>query len=174
MTSAPTQDLGSHVHDHLLGWSGGEHDLYGGSSVAGDADVAAVELDQAVADRHAESRALLLGAEEGLEDAGELVVWNARAIVHDVDLHALPVGPHLDGHGALRAHGLQLSWIGTGRFIFSHDYTDDDFAEVVERFVRAARKMEEDGWWWEGAELTNESIRRRIMKRVVGALLGRR
>ena len=35
----------------------------------------------------------------------------------------------------LRAAGLSLSWVGTGRFIFSHNYTDDDFAEVAERIV---------------------------------------
>ena len=30
----------------------------------------------------------------------------------------------------LRAEGLALSWVGTGRLIFSLNYTDADFAEV--------------------------------------------
>ena len=35
----------------------------------------------------------------------------------------------------LRAEGLALSWIGTGRLIFSLNYTDADFEAVAERFV---------------------------------------
>jgi glutamate-1-semialdehyde 2,1-aminomutase len=48
----------------------------------------------------------------------------------------------------LRAEGLALSWVGSGRFIFSLAYTDADFAEVEERFMRAALAMRADGWWW--------------------------
>ena len=33
----------------------------------------------------------------------------------------------------LRAAGLALSWVGTGRLIFSLNYTDSDFAEVAQR-----------------------------------------
>ena len=36
----------------------------------------------------------------------------------------------------LRAEGLALSWVGTGRLIFSLNYTDADFEAVAERFVR--------------------------------------
>ena len=40
----------------------------------------------------------------------------------------------------LRAAGLALSWIGTGRLIFSHNYTDADIAAVGDRIVvRRAR-----------------------------------
>ena len=48
----------------------------------------------------------------------------------------------------LRAEGLTMSWIGTGRFIFSHDLNDSDFAEIANRFVAAAQAMQADGWWW--------------------------
>src|SRR5262249_20857313 len=51
----------------------------------------------------------------------------------------------------LRAEGLMMSWIGTGRFIFSHDLTDRDFEEIATRFVAAARAMHADGWWWSDA-----------------------
>jgi glutamate-1-semialdehyde 2,1-aminomutase len=67
----------------------------------------------------------------------------------------------------LRAEGLALSWIGTGRFIFSLDYTDADFDAVCERFVAAARAMEHDGWWWSDANLTNRSIKRRILGEMI-------
>src|SRR5712672_789690 len=48
----------------------------------------------------------------------------------------------------LRAAGLALSWVGTGRLIFSLNYTDADFSEVSDAVVAAARAMQEDGWWW--------------------------
>jgi len=64
----------------------------------------------------------------------------------------------------LRAEGLALSWVGTGRLIFSLNYTDADFAEVAKRFVAAGKKMKADGWWWRDAALTNKKIRRQILK----------
>jgi glutamate-1-semialdehyde 2,1-aminomutase len=67
----------------------------------------------------------------------------------------------------LRAEGLALSWIGTGRLIFSLNYTDADFQAVADRFVAAARAMEQDGWWWHPPAATNKSIRRRILKEMI-------
>jgi glutamate-1-semialdehyde 2,1-aminomutase len=67
----------------------------------------------------------------------------------------------------LRAEGLALSWVGTGRLIFSLNYSDDDFAAVADRFVAAARAMNRDGWWWCDAATTNKSIRRRILKEMI-------
>ncbi len=64
----------------------------------------------------------------------------------------------------LRVHGLALSWVGTGRLIFSLNYSDADFEAVVQRFILAATQMKHDGWWWKSAELTNKSIRRSILK----------
>jgi glutamate-1-semialdehyde 2,1-aminomutase len=72
----------------------------------------------------------------------------------------------------LRAHGLALSWVGTGRLIFSHDYTDADFEEVAQRFVSAASAMAADGWWWQTAELTNKAIHRRVAWEILRAKLG--
>ena len=67
----------------------------------------------------------------------------------------------------LRAEGLALSWVGTGRFIFSLNYTDADFTEVADRVVTAAEKMKRDGWWWHDASLTNKKIRRQILKEML-------
>ena len=64
----------------------------------------------------------------------------------------------------LRIQGLALSWVGTGRLIFSLNYSDADFEAVVQRFVLAATQMKNDGWWWHSPELTNKSIRRSILK----------
>ena len=67
----------------------------------------------------------------------------------------------------LRAEGLALSWIGTGRLIFSLDYTEADFEAVADRFVAAAKAMRRDGWWWGNPELTNKSIKRTILKETI-------
>lgn len=67
----------------------------------------------------------------------------------------------------LRAQGLALSWVGTGRFIFSLNYSDTDFAAVMERIISAAQQMQQDGWWWRSPQLTNKLIKRRILKELI-------
>ncbi len=64
----------------------------------------------------------------------------------------------------LRAEGLALSWVGTGRLIFSLNYTTGDFEVVANRFVAAAKAMQQDGWWWCDPAVTNKSIRRQILR----------
>jgi glutamate-1-semialdehyde 2,1-aminomutase len=71
----------------------------------------------------------------------------------------------------LRAEGLALSWVGTGRFIFSLAYTDADFAFVADRLVAAAKQMETDGFFWSSPTLTNKSIKRRILREMIAARL---
>ncbi len=67
----------------------------------------------------------------------------------------------------LRERGLALSWVGTGRLVFSLNYGDADFAAVLQRFVAAAQAMQADGWWWQDAALTNKSIRRGILREML-------
>ena len=69
----------------------------------------------------------------------------------------------------LRAEGLALSWIGTGRLIFSFDYTEGHCTAVADRFVAAARAMAQDGWWWCDPAATNKSVKRRILKEMIAA-----
>jgi glutamate-1-semialdehyde 2,1-aminomutase len=67
----------------------------------------------------------------------------------------------------LRAEGLALSWVGTGRLIFSLNYNDADFSVVADRFVTAAENMKRDGWWWHSPSLTNKSVRRQILTEMI-------
>ena len=109
--------------------------------------------------------------------------WNARAAKfnqamqdHDLPLHATnmssvwtlsytqPSRYNWMLQYYLRIQGLALSWVGTGRLIFSLNYSDADFDEVVQRFVLAATQMKSDGWWWHTPEMSNKGIRRSILK----------
>ena len=67
----------------------------------------------------------------------------------------------------LRAEGLALSWIGTGRLIFSLNYTDADFTAVADQFVAAAKAMQTDGWWWIDPQITNKTIKRTVLKEMI-------
>ena len=67
----------------------------------------------------------------------------------------------------LREQGLALSWVGTGRLVFSLNYTQADFDAVCRRFVAAAQAMQADGWWWQAPGLTDKSIRRRVLREML-------
>jgi glutamate-1-semialdehyde 2,1-aminomutase len=69
----------------------------------------------------------------------------------------------------LRREGLALSWIGTGRLIFSLNYKPEDFEEVARRFVAAAEAMAQDGWWWEPekAQASRPAIKRQVLKEML-------
>jgi glutamate-1-semialdehyde 2,1-aminomutase len=69
----------------------------------------------------------------------------------------------------LRAAGLALSWVGTGRLIFSLNYTEEDFTAVADRIVSAAEEMQRDGWWWSDCRLTDKAIKRRLLKEMLQA-----
>ena len=96
-------------------------------------------------------------AAEGLpvEIAGMSTIWTV--------LYGLPSRYNWMLQYYLRAEGLALSWVGTGRLIFSLDYDAAAFAAVAERFVAAARAMREDGWWWCPEGATDKAIRRGLL-----------
>ena len=120
---------------------------------------------------------------DGLDD-----VWNARAAALNERLCAAAVPVRVANLSTiwtiwysrpsrynwmfqyyLRAAGIALSWVGTGRLIFSLNYTAAEFAEVADRVLAAARAMQEDGWWWAHPTLTNKSIKRRVLKEMIQA-----
>jgi len=67
----------------------------------------------------------------------------------------------------LKEQGLALSWIGTGRFIFSLNYSEADMLSVQDRFIAAAQSMKQDAWWWNGNGLSNKAIKRQILKEML-------
>ncbi len=72
----------------------------------------------------------------------------------------------------LRRHSLALSWVGTGRLIFSLGYRDADFDAVADRFVAACTEMKTDGWWWHDHRLTRRAIRYRVAREMLRARFG--
>ena len=71
----------------------------------------------------------------------------------------------------LRKHGLLLSWVGSGRIIMSLNYSDEEFEQVMQRFVDAALEMQSHGWWWHSPELTNRAIKRQMLREMLHARL---
>lgn len=64
----------------------------------------------------------------------------------------------------LRAAGIELSWIGTGRFIMTFDYSDNEFDELITCFIEAATEMQNAAWWWSSPQLTNKKIKRQFLR----------
>ncbi len=70
----------------------------------------------------------------------------------------------------LRLEGVALSWVGTGRLVFSLNYSEQDFEAVADRFVRAGLAMKADGWWWSTPALTDKAIKRRLLREMLAHL----
>jgi glutamate-1-semialdehyde 2,1-aminomutase len=75
----------------------------------------------------------------------------------------------------LRREGLALSWVGSGRLIFSLNYTAEDFEEVARRFLAAATAMARDGWWWQGETTVDRraAIKRQLLSEMLAHGLAR-
>jgi glutamate-1-semialdehyde 2,1-aminomutase len=68
----------------------------------------------------------------------------------------------------LREQGLALPWTGTGRLVFSLNYSDDQFKAVLERFVAACQAMKADGWWWQAPQQnTHRAIRQGLLREMI-------
>merc|ERR1712146_793344 len=47
----------------------------------------------------------------------------------------------------MRDQGINLSWVGTGRLLFSLDWKEDDYDRLRERLLAACKEMKKGGWW---------------------------
>jgi glutamate-1-semialdehyde 2,1-aminomutase len=117
------------------------------------------DLDGTWSERAARLNARLRAEELPVEIASMSTVWTV--------CYAMPSRYNWMLQFYLRAEGLALSWIGTGRLIFSLNYSDDDFTAVADRFVAAARRMREDGWWWCPPGSSNKSVRRYVFREML-------
>ena len=73
----------------------------------------------------------------------------------------------------LRAEGVTLSWVGTGRCLSSMDFTGEDYHDLQAKLLNAAHKMKSDGWWLTAAEYPGreKTMRVRLMREMLGSLV---
>ena len=73
----------------------------------------------------------------------------------------------------LRAEGVTLSWVGTGRCLSSMDFTAEDYLELQIKLLNAAQKMQNDGWWLTAQEHPgrDKSMRIRLLWELLGSLV---
>ena len=118
-----------------------------------------VNLDTVWNDRAAQLNTQLRDAGLPVQVANLSTIWTVN--------YTLPSRHNWMLQFYLRAQGLALSWVGSGRIVFSLNYTQADFDAVCQRFVAAARAMQADGWWWQDARLSNKSIRRGLLREIL-------
>jgi glutamate-1-semialdehyde 2,1-aminomutase len=124
-------------------------------------------LDQTWNERAAHLNQLLRNENLPVQVANLSSIWTV--------LYTQPSRYHWMLQFYLRAEGLALSWIGTGRLIFSLNYTQAEFEAVAQRFVAAARAMKEAGWWWADAQVQRRPIKRTILREMIAHVVsGRR
>jgi glutamate-1-semialdehyde 2,1-aminomutase len=73
----------------------------------------------------------------------------------------------------LRAEGVALSWVGTGRCLSSMDFTDKDYDALQEKLVGAAERMKADGWWLTETEHPGRGAHMRagLLREAAGSLI---
>jgi glutamate-1-semialdehyde 2,1-aminomutase len=70
----------------------------------------------------------------------------------------------------LRAEGITMSWVGTGRCLASMDYTPADYETLQDAIVSAAREMRRNGWWLTAERYPRREQRMRV--RLIAEMLG--
>jgi glutamate-1-semialdehyde 2,1-aminomutase len=106
-----------------------------------------------------------------LEEAGVPLRVTGLSTVWTV-LYTQPSRYHWMFQFYLRDQGLSLSWVGSGRLIFSLDIDDTLFEAVCTRFVQAALRMRADGWW-DGPARSTREIRGRVLREMLRRMFGR-
>ena len=73
----------------------------------------------------------------------------------------------------LRAEGVTLSWVGTGRCLSSMDFTGQDYQDLQAKLLNAAYQMKSDGWWLTAAEYPGreKTMRVRLIREMLGSLV---
>ncbi len=128
-----------------------------------DADIAALyaNVDQIWISRADLMNARLQAAGVPVQVAGMSSVWTV--------LYTQPASFNWLFQHYLRFEGVALSWVGSARIIWSLNFSDAEFEQVVQCFERAARAMQADGWWWTDGVSTNKTIKRRLLHEMLAA-----
>jgi glutamate-1-semialdehyde 2,1-aminomutase len=73
----------------------------------------------------------------------------------------------------LRRHGVALSWVGSGRFIFNFSYTESEFEQVMDCVLKAAADMSQGGWWTLPQGATAATVQKQLIKEMLGSAFQR-
>jgi glutamate-1-semialdehyde 2,1-aminomutase len=73
----------------------------------------------------------------------------------------------------LRAEGVTLSWVGTGRCLCSMDFTAADYSALQVKLLKAVQQMKRDGWWLSAEENPgrDQKMRKRLFWEMLGSLV---
>ena len=73
----------------------------------------------------------------------------------------------------MRAEGINLSFVGTGRCLTSLDFKDADYKALGGMLTKAVEKMYSDGWWLTEKEVANrdKKMQMNLVKEVLGSLV---
>ncbi len=128
-----------------------------------DADIAALyaQVDATWQRRAERMNARLLAAGVPLQVEGMSTVWTV--------LYTQPACFNWLFQHYLRLEGVALSWVGSARLIWSLNFTEAEFEQVTQCFVRAAQAMQADGWWWTDGVSSNKTIKRRMLREMLAA-----
>jgi glutamate-1-semialdehyde 2,1-aminomutase len=63
--------------------------------------------------------------------------------------------------------GINLSWVGTGRLLFSLDWKEKDYNRLHDRLITACANMKEGGWW----EPPVTNVKRKLVVELAGGVL---
>merc|ERR1712176_450295 len=77
-------------------------------------------------------------------------------------LYTLPGRYHWMFQYYLKDEGVNLSWVGTGRLLFSLNWETSDYERLLERLLRACEAMKE-GKWWEPVANPSKNIKGKLM-----------
>jgi len=72
----------------------------------------------------------------------------------------------------LRDAGVALSWVGTGRLLFSLDWTDEDFETLLTRILAACAEMKKGGWWEKPVKDPKKAVGLEFTVEIVKSLIG--
>jgi glutamate-1-semialdehyde 2,1-aminomutase len=67
----------------------------------------------------------------------------------------------------LRRAGILLSWVGTGRIIFTLNFSSSDFDDFATRFEGAVRHMQNDGWFWAPQGQSGKQVRKALLRELL-------
>jgi glutamate-1-semialdehyde 2,1-aminomutase len=73
----------------------------------------------------------------------------------------------------LRAEGVTLSWVGTGRCLCSMDFSAHDYSTLQHALIRATSHMARDGWWLDAADRREKEkrMKSRLTREMLGSLV---